>query len=102
MHAVPALLGGSLASSMQELSSGNECLPSKDKKRRGKKSPQSKENLVDLLKEYRLEQKLKQKEREKNLKEMHLEKMRPVDRLLELHEKDIFVLYFKAAVSEKI
>ena len=34
-------------------------------KRRGKKSAQSKENLVDLLKEYRLEQKLKEEEQEK-------------------------------------
>ena len=63
MHAVPALFlffffwGGSLASSMQDLSSKNECLPPKEKKRRGKKFAQSKENLVDLLKEYRLEQK---------------------------------------------
>ena len=89
MHAVPALLGGSRASSMQDLSSDNECLPPKEKKRRGKKSAQSKENLVDLLKEYRLEQKLKEEEREKNLKEMHLENMRSFDRLLELYEKDI-------------
>ena len=57
--------GGSLASSMQDLSSKNECLPPKEKKRRGKKFAQSKENLVDLLKEYRLEQKLKEEEREK-------------------------------------
>ena len=55
-------------------------------KRRGKKSAQSKENLVDLLKEYRLEQKRKSR---KNLKEMHLEKMHRFDRLLELYEKDI-------------
>ena len=93
MHAVPALLGGggggSLASSMQDLSSDNECLPPKEKKRRGEKSAQSKENLVDLLEEYRLEQKLNEEEREKNLKEMHLEKMCRFDRLLELYEKDI-------------
>ena len=81
--------GGSLAFCMQDLSSDNECLPPKQKKPRGKKSAQSKENLVDLLKEYRLEQKLKEEEREKNLKEMHLEKMRSFDRLLELYEKDI-------------
>ena len=41
--------GGSLASSMQHLSSDNECLPPKEKTHRGKKSAQSKENLVDLL-----------------------------------------------------
>ena len=81
--------GGSLASSVQDLSSGNECLSPKEKKRRGKKSAHSKENLVDLLKEYRLEQKLKEEEREKNFTEMHLEKMRRLDRLLELYEKDI-------------
>ena len=52
----PSSSGGSLASSMQHLSSSNECLPPKEKKRRGKKSAQSKENLVDLFKEYRLEQ----------------------------------------------
>ena len=57
--------GGSLAFCMQDLSSDNECLPPKQKKRRGKKSAQSKENLVDLLKEYRLEQKLKDEELEK-------------------------------------
>lgn len=78
-----------MASSMQDLSSDNECLPPKEKKRRGKKSAQSKESLVDLFKEYRLEQKLKEEEREKNLKEMHLEKMRRFDRLLDLYEKDI-------------
>ena len=93
MHAVPALLGGGggpwLASSMQDLSSDNECLPPKEEKRRGKKSAQGKENLFDLLREYRLGQKLKEEEREKNLKEMHLEKMRRFDRLLELYEKDI-------------
>ena len=90
MHAVPALLGeGSVASSMQDFSSDNECLPPKEKKRRGKKSAQSKDTLVDLLEEYRLEQKLKQEEREKNLKEMHLAKLRRFDRLLELYEKDI-------------
>ena len=87
MHAVPALLGGGggglwpLASSMQDLSSDNECLPPKEKKRTGKKSAQSKENLVDLLKEYRLEQKLKEEELEKNLEEMHLKKMSRFDRL---------------------
>ena len=82
MHAVPALLGGgSLASSMQDFSSDNECLPPKEKRRRGKKSAQSKENLVDLLKEYRLEQKLKEEEREKNLEEMHLKKVSRFDRL---------------------
>ena len=58
--------GGSLASSMQELSSDNECLPQKEKKRRGKRPAQSKESVVDLFKEYRLEQKLKEEEREKN------------------------------------
>ena len=89
MHAVPALLAGSLAPSIQDLSSDNKCLPPKEKKRRGKKSAQSKKNLVDLLKEYRLEQKLKEEERKKNLKEMHLEKMHSFDRLLELNEKDI-------------
>ena len=66
--------GGSLASSMQDLSSDYECFIPKEKKRRGKKSAQSKENLVDLLKEYRLEQKLKDEELEKNLEEMHLRK----------------------------
>ena len=82
MHAVPALLGGgSLASSMQDLSSDNECLPPKETKRRGKKSAQSKENLVDLLKGYRLEQNLKEEERKKNLEEMHLKKIRRFDRL---------------------
>ena len=81
--------GGSLASSMQELSSDNECLPQKEKQRRGKRPAQSKESVVDLFKEYRLEQKLKEEEREKNLKEMHLEKMRRFDRLLDLYEKDI-------------
>ena len=69
MHAVPTLLrgggGGSLASSMQDLSSDHECFIPKEKKLRGKKSAQSKENLVDLLKEYRLEQKLKDEELEK-------------------------------------
>ena len=65
MHAVPALLAGSLAPSIQDLSSDNKCRPPKEKKRRGKKSAQSKENLVDLLKEYQLEQKLKEGEREK-------------------------------------
>ena len=74
---------------MQDLSSHNECLPPKEKKGSGKKSAQSKENLVDLLKEYQLEQKLKEEEREKSLKEMHLEKMRRFDRLLEIYEKDI-------------
>ena len=78
--------GGSLASSFEDLSSDNECLSPKEEKRTGKKSAQSRENLVDLLKEYRLEQNLKEEEREKNLKEIHLEKMRP---LLELYEKDI-------------
>ena len=81
--------GRALASSMQDLSSGNECLPPKEKKCRGKKSAQSKENLVDLLKEYRQEQKLKEEEQEKHLKEMHFEKMRRFARLLELYEKDI-------------
>ena len=92
MHAVPALLGGgggSLASPMQDLSSDIQCLPPKETKRRGKKCSQSKENLVDLLKEYRLEQKLKEEEREKNLEEMHLNKMRRFERLCELYEKDI-------------
>ena len=89
MHAVSALLGGSLAPSIQDLSSDNKCLSPKEKKPRGKKSAQSKENLVDLLKEYQLEQKLKEGEREKNLKEMHLEKMCRFDRLLELYEKDM-------------
>ena len=78
---------------MQDLSSDNKCLPPKEKKRRGKKSAQSKENLtnskVDLLKEYPLAQKLKEEEREKNLNEMRLEKMRRFDRLLELYEKNI-------------
>ena len=58
--------GGSLASSIQDLSSDNKCLPPKEKKHRGKKFAQSKENLVDSLIEYRLEQKLKEEEREKN------------------------------------
>lgn len=69
-----------LASSMQDLSSDHECLPPKEKKRRIK-SAQSKENLVDLLKEYRLEQNLKEEELEKNLEEMHLKKMSRFDRL---------------------
>ena len=64
-------------------------LVQKRKKRRGKRSAQSKENLVDLLKEYRLEQKLKEEEREENLKEMVLGKMRRFDLLLDLYEKDI-------------
>jgi len=71
---------------LQDLSSGNECLPPKENKCRGKKSAQSKENLVDLFKEYRLEQKLKEEELEKNLKEMHLEEMCCFDRLLDLYE----------------
>ena len=53
----------------------------KREKKGGKKSAQSKENLVDLLKEYRLEQKLKEEELEKNLEEMHLKKMSRFDRL---------------------
>lgn len=65
MHAAPSFLGGSLASSMQELSSDNESIPPKEKKRKGKRSAQSKESLVDLFKEYRLEQKLKEEERGK-------------------------------------
>ena len=81
--------GGSLASSMQELSSDNESIPPKGKKRRRKRPAPGKESLVDLFQEYRLEQKLKEEEREKNLKEMHLEKMRRFDRLLDLYEKDI-------------
>ena len=64
-------------------------LAQKRKKRRGKRSAQSKENIVDLLKEYRLEQKLKEEEREENLKEMVLGKMRRFDLLLDLYEKDI-------------
>lgn len=63
--------------------------PLKRKKRKGKRPPQSKESLVDLFKEYQLEQKLKEEEREKNFKEMHLEKMCRFDRLLDLYEKDI-------------
>ena len=58
--------GGSLASSMQDLSSDNECLPPKEEKRRGKKAAQIKESLVALFKEYRLEQKLKEEDWEKN------------------------------------
>ena len=50
---------------MQDLSSDHECFIPKEKKLRGKKSAQSKENLVDLLKEYRLEQRLKDEELEK-------------------------------------
>lgn len=65
MHAAPSFLGGSLASSMQELSSDNESIPPKEKKSKGKRPAQSKESLVDLFKEYRLEQKLKEEEREK-------------------------------------
>ena len=65
MHAAPSFLGGSLDSSMQALSSDNESIPPKEKKRKGKRSAQSKESLVDLFKEYRLEQKLKEEEREK-------------------------------------
>lgn len=66
MHTAPSFLGGgSLDSSMQELSSDNESIPPKEKKRKGKRPAQSKESLLDLFKEYRLEQKLKEEEREK-------------------------------------
>ena len=81
--------GGSLDSSMKELSSDNESIPPKEKKRKGKRPAQSKESLVDLFKEYRLEQKLKEEEREKTSRKMHLEKMRRFDRLIDLYEKDI-------------
>ena len=80
--------GGSLGYSMQDLSSYNDWPAPKEWKRRRKKSAQSKENLVDLFKQYLLEQKLKEEEREKNVKEMHLEKMRCFDRLLDLYEKE--------------
>ena len=50
---------------MQDLSSDHGCFIPKEKKRRGIKPAQSKENLVDLLKEYRLEEKLKDEDLEK-------------------------------------
>ena len=75
---------------MQELSSGNESIPPKEKKTvREKGLHKVRKVLLICLKEYRLEQKLKEEEWEINLKEMHLEKMRRFDRLLDLYEKDI-------------
>ena len=72
--------GRSLVSSIRDLSD-NEFVPPKEKNRRRRNSAQSKENLVDFLKEYRLEQKLKEEELERNLEEIHLKKMSRFDRL---------------------
>lgn len=58
-------------------------------KSRGKRSAQSKESLADLFKQYRMEQELKEEEREKSAMEMDQAKMHRFCKLLELYEEDI-------------
>lgn len=76
---------------MQDLSWDNECLPQKRKNAEEKSLHKVRKILLTcLIREYRLEQKLKEEEQgKKNVKEMHVAKMRRFDRLLDLYEKDI-------------
>ena len=56
-------------------------------KKERKKRKERKVDVIEVIREYREKMKKKEEERMRKCKEMHTDKMRRFDRLLELYEK---------------
>ena len=61
----------------------------KPKEKKGKNKKKRKVDVIGVMREYQEEMKKKEEERMRKCEEMHTDKMRRFDRLLDLYEKEI-------------